>query len=258
MVKIADIKDKLINEYNFNSKKVSEMTKDECIAILNKMENEEGDLNLYEIGESINEVNQKNTLETKKDIMDMFEPDEMFEKYPTLPGLRRVASNIIGDIVSSTSEIHQVPSVENGYRATIKHRLVFNCRNKQIIYDGCADAGKDNTGGVFSKVLVAMAETRAEARAYRRALNVKTPAFEEMDYENENNNQVELAASSQISVINIQCERLGININKFLAKHKGIDFEGLKNITAVEALELIQILKQYRNNEIEIPEEIKS
>ena len=118
----------------------------------------------------------------EKYVLEQFEFDELYDdKYPTLNGLRRVAINVLGTIVSSKI-VQMSRNWEDSASAYCIYELVFNTPYGQQTFHGAADACPSNMSEEhgYSIYSVAIAENRAEARAYRKALLLKVVSSEEM------------------------------------------------------------------------------
>jgi hypothetical protein len=201
-------------------------------------------------------------------VLSFFVPEEMFEGHPTVDGLRRVAELLLGEITRSTSEVIQTPTEPN-QRATVIHTITF-LDNKT--YSGSADSYWGNTDKPYCKYPVSIAETRAEARALRRALKLrnivsademsKVALKEDSKEKGEKDNDtteipeyIENINDTQINCINIICNRIKINVEKFVKTH----FPNLKNIKLLkhpEAVQLLTSLQDYQQNIDKIPSDV--
>ena len=263
---VREIRNILVNEFDVLIQDANKLKKTDAKNMLCQLQQEQVVENIdwngvevesvsIETPDSDNDEELLSPEAQQKKIMDMFCDTELLEGNPMIHGLRRVASIEFGPILESLSEIAQVPSLENGYRATVKVDLVFS-NGKRI--SGCADACMENAPDIFGKHPVALAETRAESRALRRALNIKKPSAEEVDGFSATNLGGEKIKPSQVLAINAQCKKQEIDVNKFLALKFGTSCDNIEEVlTDILALEAIEILKKYRNNEEEIPENIK-
>lgn len=144
---------------------------------------------------------------------------EQVNGHPTVNGLRRIINDYVGWISSNTSRVVQVPTPENQNRATVEVTVEIQFPSGfSTIVSGCADVWQDNTPRPFSKHPVATAESRAEGRAYRKALNLDVTTAEEMgDFTEEPS--FEPIKDSQVTMIRNLCKRCDIDLDKFLAKH---------------------------------------
>lgn len=158
--------------------------------------------------------------EWQKFVMGFFHPEELYDGYPKCFGLRRVARELLGDIVvSRISHMSVIPQVvidqsgsERTSRAvTIAYELVINfktdlpvnvyfdmnnvnLRNEKT-FTGVADCIED-TRSVFGRHPAASAETKAESRALKKALGLSILTAEEKisgydDLEKSNTSQPE-------------------------------------------------------------------
>lgn len=109
-------------------------------------------------------------------------------------GLRRVAELVLGQIVESgavdsglnypdytINKSSDQVKLKNPPFAWVRYRVVFmDDFGKTTVWGGCADVNSNNTDAKFLPFAFATAETRAEARALRKALGIKILAAEEL------------------------------------------------------------------------------
>lgn len=186
-------------------------------------------------------------------VLNQFSADELFDNKPTVNGLRRVAELLIGEINYIRSTVEQVPNKENGGRSTIKATIGFMNGD---IYDGVSDAWDGNTDEPYSKHPTSYAETRAEGRALRRALRLKTVAAEELAINviNDENSPINIT-DTQITYIDVLTKRININVKKFLTYQK-LTCNNIMEVKHEEALMLIEALSEFQRNLESIPEDI--
>jgi len=214
---------------------------------------------------------QKEKLPTIKDyewhdyVMSKFHKDELVDGNPKVDGMRRVCELLIGEIYSIESDILQVPSPENERRASVRVSIVIDRPdNMGLKYTGCADVYVGNTQGVYAYHPVALAETRAEGRALKRALRLRNViAAEEVDcggkadeiLTGELNQPIN---DTQKTFIGMVCskERLNLNIDK-VAKLILPNVKNTQILKYGEAKELIMKLDEYNRKPETIPEEVK-
>ena len=111
-------------------------------------------------------------------ILSLFEKNEMYDGRPLCHGLRRVAELVLGRIVSSRPTQIFAPQGGNEIgRATVVWELVFQDGS---LFSDVADCWEGNTDDAFCVFNTATAATRAEGRALRKALRLRTVAAEEM------------------------------------------------------------------------------
>ena len=115
-------------------------------------------------------------------VMSLFENNELIEGRPVAAGLRRVAEMVIGNIISSGPIQVFPPSDDKGIgRATVVWRVEFS---NGASFSDVADCWEGNTDDTFCVYAVATAATRAEGRALRKALRLRTVAAEEVTKKN--------------------------------------------------------------------------
>jgi hypothetical protein len=205
-------------------------------------------------------------------VMSQFTEDELFQGSPTVDGLRRVAELLIGEIIAQRTEILQTPS---GYdkRATAVHTIDFligmTNDNIQICksFSGAADSYWGNTDKVYNKYPVAMAESRAEGRALRRALKLKkVVAAEELSEAALQDDPVvepeteDMITNNQINFIDIMCRNdnrgLNINIKKLVQLKLSDGVSNIRGIKHSESLIIQKILSEYQQDKTKIPPEV--
>ena len=121
-----------------------------------------------------------NPYDPTKDYSDDLKDSEMFEKEGTqcvlLRGLQRLAHNNRGGVKEVHSHISHTPARDNPI-ASVTVQYVFRDGTS---FSGSADATPAAHKKPFSLHLVAVAESKAEARALRRAFNISKVSFEEI------------------------------------------------------------------------------
>jgi hypothetical protein len=124
---------------------------------------------------------------------------------------------------------------------------------------GAADVYRGNCDKIYRNHPVAVAETRAEGRALRRALKLrKVVAAEELTQETEDHpdaNSVNKITNNQINFIDVIAQRLNINISKLL-KQQSIDVKNIYGLAHQDAVDIIRLLSKYQQTVGEIPEDI--
>jgi hypothetical protein len=200
-------------------------------------------------------------------VLSFLTDDEKIMGNPTTDGLRRIFEKVMDcQIIESESKVVQCPSRENEMRATVQFALTFkpNVSNTAFIdsrsVSGCADVYWGNCDKVFRNHPVAVAETRAEGRALRRALRLrKVVAAEEIATEVEDHpdaNTINKITNNQINFIDVMSQRLNINVNK-LFEQNGLVKENIYDTLHEEAVNIIRKLSYYQQNLSEITEELQ-
>ena len=221
------------------------------------------------------EVEQQNEQDRKPTIHDIewtdyvlsfLTEDEKIMGNPTTDGLRRVFERVMNcEILESASKVVQTPSRENEMRATVEFTLVFKPDYVPSAFTdtrsvtGCADVYWGNCDKIFRNHPVAVAETRAEGRALRRALRLrKVVAAEEIATEIEDHpdgNNINKITSNQINFIDVMAQRLNINVVRLLEVNN-LAKENVYDMLHEEAVAVIRHLSKHQQNFADIPEEI--
>lgn len=200
-------------------------------------------------------------------VLGLLTDDEKINDNPTTDGLRRVFENALNcTIINSESNIVQSPSPDNEKRATVVHSLTYvlndeTCSDQTKIrtVSGAADVYWGNCDKVYRNHPVAVAETRAEGRALRRALRLrKVVAAEEIAKEIEDHpdqNSVNKISNQQINFIDVLAQRLNINVTKLLEENS-IKTDNIYSLTHESAVDIIRLLSKYQQNMDSIAETI--
>lgn len=201
-------------------------------------------------------------------VLSLLSEDEKIQGNPTTEGLRRVFEKALNCVlVESTSDVVQSPCPTNEKRATVVHSLSYILKDipqdspfNTITVNGAADVYWGNCDKVFRNHPVAVAETRAEGRALRRALRLrKVLAAEEVVDSTEDDigaDNVTKITNNQINFIDVIAKRLDINVLSII-KNLGINEDNVKNILHEDALRVIRELSSYQQKVDDIPEDIK-
>ena len=190
----------------------------------------------------------------EKFVMDSFLQDELYiddkgNGYPTLNGMRRITLLILGNVVRS-GPVHVVSNPPVSSYCIYEIEL-----DDGTVYGATADACIDNISGNYSIYPTAIAESRAEARAYRKALLLRTASAEEIkgnekafntvlesvkEYDTEGD-----ISAQQISIIQTKCKKLKIDQNKFLESESvESDFKNAKRSDGVKLSKKISEFQQ--------------
>lgn len=200
-------------------------------------------------------------------VIGLLSDDEKIEGNPTVDGLRRIFETALNCVVTSAeSSVVQSPSPDNEKRATVVHSLTYvlndldpDSPTKYRTVSGAADVYWGNCDKIYRNHPVAVAETRAEGRALRRALKLrKVVAAEELATNIEDNldgDSIGKISSNQISFIDQMSKRLDVNVIKLL------DLMGfpaiISNVSHDNAVAVIRELSKYQQNMDNIPSNVK-
>lgn len=199
--------------------------------------------------------------------MTLFHETEMVDGHPLVAGLRRVAEAVLGTIVfSGPTQVFPVQREDHHGRATVVFTVEFA---NGVRYAEVADSWEGNTDDMFCAFAVAIASTRAEARALRKALKIKGVAAEELTKkdtakivrdisstktasEGEYNDQDRMS-DAQYNFIDVKCKQLNINGEKLFASFK---VDSGKKVSKKIASDIIDSLNDYQRDKSSIPQDI--
>lgn len=200
-------------------------------------------------------------------VMSQFEENELIEGMPLAAGLRRIAELLCGRIVFSGPTQVFPPQNENSHgRATVVWKVEFD---NGMCFSDVADCWEGNTDDTFCAFAVATAATRAEARALRKALRIRSVSAEEVTKKNtaaivrnavKETSEGEYDDSSrmtdpQSNFISVKCKQLNINPVSFFKEI--FNLSTTRKITKRSASDAIDKLNEFQRNSDEIPESIK-
>lgn len=191
-------------------------------------------------------------------VIAQFTEEELDKGYPKLNGLRRVCRKVLGTVVSS--EITELKAFNENHSICRYALEVRSFQDGLIRVEAVADATPQNMDDTYKIYPSCIAENRAEARAYRKALMLSVVAAEEMR-ENKSEFQSVLTAGEynenepmtpqQKLVLEKKADDLGVDLEGF---YQYMSFDK-GNANKKEALELIKVITSY-NDKSKIPEEI--
>jgi hypothetical protein len=197
-------------------------------------------------------------------VLSKLSPDELSpEGRPTCDGLRRVAELVLGPTLKSTVRIVQSPAPDNGMTAVAEFSYTYHSihTDREVTFTAAADVNSGNTDGMFSKFATAMAETRAEGRALRKALRLRrvltaeepSALFHDVDLSNGGK-----STEMQHSFIKTLCERNDINIDAYLGSSKSFKWNGkLEDIPHKSAVLIIAHLNELQRDRAKIDPKFK-
>jgi len=210
-----------------------------------------------------------NDLDWTDHVLGLLSEDEKIMGNPTTDGLRRIFELALNcTILNAESTVVQSPSTENERRATVVHSVSYILNDEGVPQElkyrsasGAADVYWGNCDKIYRNHPVAVAETRAEGRALRRALKLrKVVAAEEIskeaDTEHLDESNLNKINKSQINFIDVFGKRLNINIKELLKKLNLVD-KKINLLSHDEAVTVIKNLSEYQQTNT-IEEEIKN
>jgi hypothetical protein len=273
---VEEIKEQLSTEFGYSQNEINEIGNK--VALRQALELEIQKHVVFGEEESISVVDQ-DLEEVEMDrsspgwsdyVISLFREDEMMvkndNKYPTLKGLRRVFYTLFGAPIFSGVIDYSSPTTESSPgRAHANYELMFYDCGREMRYRGAADAYPGNIAGGYQVYPLAIAENRAEARAYRKALMLNIVTAEEMGNEEQHFvsvlsstgefNETEPMNDNQMLVVKNKSKELNIDPDKFLdfmKKDLGVD-----KLSKKEGLECVKRISMFSNNPSIIPGELK-
>lgn len=209
-----------------------------------------------------------NDIEWTDYVLSLLSDDEKIAGNPTTDGLRRVFETALNcDIVESSSNVVQSPSPDNEKRATVVHTISYFLKDGSVPVEskcrsvsGAADVYWGNCDKVFRNHAVAVADTRAEGRALRRALKLrKVVAAEELAKDIEDHpdaNTVSKISNNQINFIDVLAKRLNVNVVNLLDS-LSISTTSIYDMSHDDGVKTIKELSTLQTNLESISEKLK-
>lgn len=186
-------------------------------------------------------------------VMSQLDSSEKADGLPKVYGLRRVSELLLGDVIESKpTEIFPVQGDGLG-RASVVYSITFKWWDgSERSYADVADAFNDgqnwNIDDEFIVFALATASTRAEGRALKKSLKLKTCTYEEISARELNSNKKAKVSTNgitenQILFINRKCEQLNVEIDKFIKNNFTEEgYDRLEDLTKDDASLCIQKL----------------
>lgn len=223
---------------------------------------------IQNVSENITKKYCQTDVEWTDHVLSFLSEDEKINGNPTTDGLRRIFELVLNcKVLASVSDVAQTPDPGNEKRATVVHSITYHLNEgdpsrpdlNTITINGAADVYWGNCDKVYRNHPVAVAETRAEGRALRRALRLrKVVAAEEIAAELDDHpdqNSVSKISNNQINFIDVMSKRLNINVSKLLEK-TNLDHNNIYALNHEDAIGIIRQLSKYQQDVSSISEEI--
>ena len=199
-------------------------------------------------------------------VMSHFQEDELVNGFPKIDGLRRVAELLLGDII----ETGPTKLESSGQHAFCVYQIRFDWKMSEghyKVFTASGGSSKENTDDLFSIYPECIAETRAEARALRRALKIRIAAADEIkNVKMAKQPQVtsstgewsenELISSTQRKFLEKKCAQLEIDLMKFVNNGKS-KYNSVDEVTKDTATKMITAINLYQQNIEQIPPLLK-
>jgi hypothetical protein len=209
-------------------------------------------------------------------VLSFFAKDEMVDGSPNVAGLRRVSELLLGPALSVDTNVVQAPRYEKVSPSDRTKSMVavpavvevslsilfckgeFSGNDHTRVVSDVGDSCDLNTDPEYARFATAIAQTRAEARCYRKALRLRKAAADEMtkvmlpvpEFEKK---EIE---DSQIIFIKSLCEKCGIDARKFFNSGRQT-YGRIEDIPYDVAQKMIPVLSGYCNRRDTIPPELK-
>lgn len=211
-----------------------------------------------------------NDIEWSDYVLGLLSDDEKINGNPTTDGLRRIFEIALKcTMIDSSTSVVQSPSPENEKRATVVHSISYILNDEASdgasfkqprSTSGAADVYWGNCDKIYRNHPVAVAETRAEGRALRRALKLrKVVAAEEIASNIEDDvtgDSINKISSNQMNFIDVMAKRLNIDVLS-LGAQLSLPIKDIYSLTHENAVCIIRELSKYQQNMDSITPEIK-
>lgn len=196
-----------------------------------------------------------NPFDPNKDYFKLLKDDEKWsedgKEYPYLRGLKRLAFTNRGGVKEVNSRIIKVPSLNtNGVKnetpdciAAVTVTYVFMDGTS---FSGSADASYKAHGKPYNLHLVAIAESKAEARTIRRAFNIAQVSKEEVGSNVEEDRSQEPIQDTQLEGIKKIAKRKKLGQRDVLRLIKRDDLENISELSFGEAVRALKAVNSYK------------
>lgn len=196
-------------------------------------------------------------------VMTFFEPDELQDGNPTVPGLRRVTELLLGAILGNRSTVVDSSNVNNNFKATAMCEVTILWTKDVSVaqerwFSDVADVCSANTDKEYARFAASTAATRAEGRALRKALRLKKVAAEELTSTPIEDSLLDdgFISETQINLLEILCSRNDINVVKFI-NHGKNQYGNIKEVPSDVANKMFQCVSEYQRKQESIPAQIR-
>lgn len=209
-------------------------------------------------------------------VMSLFVKGELIDgKYPNVNALRRLAELLLGEIsFSGPIKVSQTMDPDHTGKAVVTYQVTIDWK-LDAFYDGMvtqeypqrtftsvASSWEGNTDDMFTVFPECIAETRAEARALRRALRINVVSSDELTkkdakiyIEKQSQrqsttgdwNENEGISDAQTNTIKMMCDRLSINLDKFINSGSK-KYKDINEVNKSAAAGMIKQLNRYQSS----------
>jgi len=239
-------------------KDVIEIIDEKAIQNSEKEQTEETEINVPVLGSK----------EWNDYVLSQLAGDEKQDDAPTVDGLRRVAQQLLGPIISSvtTNLLMNERATAVAYEVEFLWQYEDARQGQNVSFGGVADVTDENSTHPYSQYRAALAETRAEGRALKKALGLKKIMTAEETNPELTINTKDLISGVQLATINNLCKKQDINVKNFVeyfCLNNGVDVPPVIDaLTKGTGMTMIALLNDYRAdsdspNYKDIPDAIK-
>lgn len=202
-------------------------------------------------------------------VMQQFKDEELDNDAPKCDGCRRVCNLVLGNIIDQSLPTSHPPTVANNGTATVSVKIQVAIHNEshplkgQIVsIEEIADVNKDNCDHPYYKHASATAATRAEGRALRKllCLNGVITAEEASERAETTDSDCdwtvdEPISDSQISVLNMLCQRMDLNVMDFINSGRR-SYDEIEMVNKSTGQRMIQELNKLQRQTKERPQNV--
>ncbi len=224
-----------------------------------------------------NSVPRYGTKEWDTYVKSLFTEDEMIDGNPFCRALRRVAVELLGDIVYSAPKkviVQGEPNHPGKVTVIYEVHIAWMGSSEVRVFGDVSEVWEGNTDDMFLAHPSATACTKAEGRCLRKALMVNCLAVEELPAKkdvvgkvrdakrsnpaptNGNINPNDAITDPQKNLINRLCNTLNIDVDKYINMGNGA-YSNIDQVSKKAGIGMIQQLHKYQSDTYTIPEEIR-
>lgn len=148
-------------------------------------------------------------------VLSLLTEKERVDGNPTVPGLRRLARQLLGPTLYSGPTKWLDEDGRSSVQYQVKLWMDKEPDNEpyEAVFEGVANCVPQNTDATYIRWALATAETRAEGRALKKALLIDKPAAEELAKEPVDTG---LISPEEVDFIRLVLIRAGVDIEKYL------------------------------------------
>jgi hypothetical protein len=209
-------------------------------------------------------------------VLSLLDESEKFEDRPKVIGLRRICELLLGPVVYSKGHsISQSFEYNLGTgkpepKAVVNYELRIQMFGQERTFFGMAESNPLNSDDFSLPYPVACTESRAEGRAYKKALKLTCLTADEIPQKDvaaatksifgktgEHDHEGEKISKMQIKVITNNCNSCNIDVHKFINSNPKYKYGSLGEVDKEVASMMLKKLTKFINDKGIIPEEIK-